>query len=315
MISTLSIDDRAARRFNLVFLTALLTGLLGVALILAFFKVEGVLPPTPITGTGCIDVKFDYLRTRPIEDVTLLALGSSVTWRNLNVDALQVTRPDRQAVNAATCYLYVNQTAHWAGYLLPHAPRTKIVLTVVSPRDFQQCPAAADAFFDADEATDLLFEGASPWPIYATNLRLRGFFGQGLGALTDDFVRVELKQDAHGSAPLFVPLPFDFKISLDGRCMQQLGELERVVTERGARLVLVHFPTQPDWRAKHDPTGEKVAAFKQQVRATLQAPTTVVIDGAEHAVKPDQFADPMHLLWPATAAFSTFIAERLPAAD
>lgn len=302
---------RGSRLFNLCFLLMLVAGLALLLGSAGYFRHRGVLPPTPVTGTPCIDVKFDYLREHSIADATLLAVGSSVTWRNLDMAAIEQTVPAVRPVNAAMCYVHVHQTAYWADYLLPHAPNVQTVMTVVSPRDFQACPSGSDAFFDRQEADRLIFEGGSPWPIYATNLRLRGFFLQGWRALTDDFVRVELDQDAYGSAPLHTRLPFGFEFRVDERCLQALSRLEQVVRDHGARLVLVHLPTSETWRAESDPDGTRIAGFKQRVRAALQDPETLVIDGDRHPVPADQFADPMHLLWPAAGRFSRFVGEQL----
>ena len=171
----------------------------------------GLLPAPPLTGTACLNEKFAFLRAAvpPLADRTFLAIGSSATWRNLDLAVLERRLPGARAINAAPCYLHVDQTAFLAEVLLQRMPRVDTVLTVLAPRDFETCPAEDTAFFDP-QAFETYLSGKAPgWlphltgfrPLWllreAWRLRLRQAAG-GTGWM----------EDGHGSSVLSRPEAF-----------------------------------------------------------------------------------------------------------
>ena len=307
-----------ARRFNVAF--AALFGLIVIAGlgVMAGLAGSGRLPAPPLTATNCIDEKFQFLSTAPLEDVDLLAVGSSVTWRNLRMDELARVRPDITPLNAAPCYLYVNQIAYLTEFLLARMPAVETVLTVLAPRDFEDCRDGDTRFFDAAEAGRYLFEGQTPWHLYFTNLRPLTF-ARDAWQLADMRYNPEswrpVAMDRYGSSPLRVRVDWRPKPAIDAGCFAHLARLEAVVAGHGARLVVVNFPTMPEWRRMFDPDGAIAASLRQRIGATLRDGRTVVINGDQFAARDEQFADPAHFLWDETAGFTRFIAANAFARD
>ena len=64
-------------------------------------------------------------------------------------------------MNAAPCYLYVNQTAYLTDFLLDNMPSVKSVLSVFSMRDFSACLTSPTAFFRPEDAESYVFDTRS----------------------------------------------------------------------------------------------------------------------------------------------------------
>ncbi len=308
-------DAVACRRFTLLFLSLVAAGwllLLGALMALAAF---GRLPAPPLSGTPCMDAKFAFfkerLNPRVLREVNVLAAGSSVTARNLDTSALVDARPELMPFNAAMCYLHVDQAAFLALWLLERMPNVHTVLMVASMRDFQDCSPQDRAFFEPQLAGDVVFGRFPSALLYATNLGPGAVLRTFRAAIGNARERDELRFTPWGDWPMtrrneWLPEP-----RTDPGCLPALRELEQALARRGVRLVFVHFLTEPNWRRAMDPDGRLVAAHRERVRRTLAHPRTVIIDGDQHRDAAVQYADPAHLLWGHTGAFTRFIAGRL----
>src|SRR5688572_28516319 len=126
------LSNSAARRFVLGFFAFILCGVLSYSTGLAILDRIGMLPPPPITATLCIDEKFKFLAERgDLQDVDLLAVGSSVTWRNLEMSAFEKTGLARQPLNAAPCYLHLSEIVSYTAFLLERMPNVRTVVSVM----------------------------------------------------------------------------------------------------------------------------------------------------------------------------------------
>jgi len=279
-----SLDAPAYRRFALWLLPALVLGIAGFGVLLWSLARADRLPPPPLTADACIDEKFKFLAEHDIRDVDFIAVGSSVTWRNLDMSAFRHKGLALRPLNAAPCYLHIGETAYYTEFLLGHMKKVKTVLSVVSPRDFEQCSGPKDGFFSATLANAYVFDGLSPFPIYLTNFRPVDFFKQALqikGMRTDPDYYFTMMMDEYGSGPLrkrfsWLPEPL-----FQNMCFSALTELEKLVNAAGDKLVVTDFPLQPEWRAKYDPRGDVVRSFEARIRAALRMLSTQFIRGTE----------------------------------
>jgi hypothetical protein len=309
-----SLDAPAYRRFALWLLPALVLGIAGFGVLLWSLARADRLPPPPLTADACIDEKFKFLAEHDIRDVDFIAVGSSVTWRNLDMSAFQHKGLAQRPLNAAPCYLHIGETAYYTEFLLGHMKKVKTVLSVVSPRDFEQCSGPKDGFFSATLANAYVFDGLSPFPIYLTNFRPVDFFKQALqikGMRTDPDYYFTMMMDKYGSGPLHKRYSWLPEPLFQNMCFSALTELEKLVNAAGDKLVVTDFPLQPEWRAKYDPRGDVVRSFEARIRAALKMPSTLFLRGTEMASDSLVHADSVHYLWESAVEYSARLADRI----
>ncbi|PWC27474.1 hypothetical protein [Teichococcus aestuarii] len=307
-------ERRAARRFLLTVLALILAGagvLAGGHMALARI---GRLPDPPLTATWCIDEKLAALRDVALEDRVLLALGSSATWRNLDMPLIARQLGDERVYNAAPCYLHIDQTAFLAGFLLDRAPQVRTVMVVLAPRDFESCPAEATAFFDT-ALGDAYLSGLVPsWLPYVTGFRPLYLVRAAAGAVDGAPLSPEaVAEDGLGSSILRNPHSWRPAPAFDEACYAGLAELERVVASHGARLVLATLPVMPEWRDSFDPDGRLIETWMRRMRETLRQPDTLLVDGRGLRWTDEHFADPVHLRYPHHTAFTALILRAMAA--
>jgi hypothetical protein len=274
----------------------------------------GMLPAAPVTATWCFNMKFAFLREASLSDRTLVAVGSSATWRNLDMSVFERQMAGTRALNAAPCYLQIDQTAFLTAFLLDRMPRVDTVLVTLAPRDFEACreqdaaffqPMLAGAYVDRTMPTWLVhFLGFRPVWLLREVLRLRR---------TSELQPGAVFEDAYGSSILRRPQSWWPALRLDPRCDNALPRLEALVAARGARLVVATVPVMPAWAAKFDPNGASVEAWSRRLASSLRRPESLFIDGRALAWGNERFADPVHLLYPHHVAFSEFIAAAIEA--
>lgn len=300
------------RRFLFVFFAAVFLGFAAIGAAALALRRQGLLSSPPLTATHCIDSKFTQMRGAPLDDRTLVAVGSSATWRNIDMAVFERRIPGVRAYNAAPCFLHADQTAFLAEFLLEHMPRVRSVVTVVTPRDFESCSPHETAFFDPDLARAYLFQRVPGWVV-----RVAGF--RPLHLLRDARrIRWEHEKgplvthdDAYGSSILRYPNDARVPWKIDERCYAGLTRLETVAAEAGARLAVVIFPVMPRWAAEVDPDGTAIEGWVQEVRNSLRLDGSLLIDGRVLAWDDTRFADPVHVVYPHHKTLSRFIIDEM----
>lgn len=275
----------------------------------------GSLPAPPITATYCIDEKFKFLAEQPeVEQSDLLAVGSSVTWRNLAMQPFVDRGIARRPLNAAPCYLHMDQVAFLTSFLLDHLDRVKLVVSVVAPRDFADCNEAERAFFSTDKAAAYVFHGESPLAIYASNFRPIPFIRDALDIAekrSSPTATGPLFMGPYGSGPITGEGTWSAAPSFDDRCFAALSGFEALLAARGIRLALVSFPSSPAWLAEHDPDGSVTRTFDARLRASLTDERTLFRPAETAAYGDPSYFDYVHLNWPAAQVFSADLARWL----
>jgi len=301
---------RARRRMGSYLVAFVAGGALSLAIfygaLVALFALDR-LPPPPVSGTWCIDSRFAWLREAPpLRQADLIAVGSSTTWRNLDLDVIPSELKDQGVVNAAPCFLTINQTRYLTEYFLQRAPETKTLLTVLTPRDFEGCSRNPTAFFDPEIADSYIGGQTSPWWLYFRNFRFRDVL---LHAIYAGERRLEMTYDRYGSGPLTRVLQDTGRpIKPEPACYSELTRLASLLESRGVQFIAVTFPVMPAWAERHDPSGATQASFRSAVQAALAPTKAILVDGmADWRVPDSAFTDPVHLQWPETAAFTRFI--------
>lgn len=286
------------------------TGLIAIAASHVVLARAGLLAPPPYVATWCIDQKLNFLSRAELETVDVAAIGSSAAWRNLDMTVIE-SELGVNALNAAPCFLKVDQTAYLAEFLLPRMPELDVLVAVFLPRDFEACIPQETAFFDARLASGV-FENKLPrWTPYVTGFRP-------LHLITYAYQRangsggfeVAVHEDGLGStvfAELFDWWP-DLSVSED--CYAALTRLEQLTSAHGVRLVVALSPLDPAWKIERDPEGTYLAAWRSRLAESVTL-DVLIIDGKDLGLQSDRFADAMHLLHPNEAQFSRQIARSI----
>lgn len=301
-------------RFLTAFSLFVAAGVVAFAAALALLDRLDMLPPPPLTATSCIDEKFRFLAGRDLADVDLVAVGSSVTWRNLDMAAFRESGLAHQPMNAAPCYLHVGETAYLAAFLLDRLPQVRTVVTVLAPRDFETCSGGMDPFFSEGLAEAYLFHGLPPLPIYLSNFKPHRFLPDvfrihRLRHDPDDPMSMVMDKD--GSGPLLAGQPWLPAPAIAEPCFASLRAFERAVSAAGAKLVAVTMPLQPDWHRRYDPDRHLVDGFERRLREVLGDPSTTVVSGDSLGVPSLRHLDAVHFDWPSARRFTRALVDRL----
>lgn len=309
--------QQAATRFLVAVLGLFTAGLVGFAGMLGMLARLEMLPPPPFTGNVCIDEKFKFLAKHDLRGVDLVAVGSSVTWRNLDVAAFRRAGLAYRPLNAAPCYLHMSETVYLTDFLLRHMHAVRTVVTVVAPRDFEKCAGPNEAFFSASLAAAYIFHSMPALPVYFSHFRPQTFIPN-VGRIHHMRNAADgptpLAMDAYGTGPLRTPVLWLPEPAFNDTCFDALRELERVVNARDARLVVATIPLQPEWGARYDPDGRLVKSFEAQIKATFRSESTVFLPGSLSPPPALQHADAVHYLWDSARLYSRHVASRLSVA-
>jgi len=304
-------DARGVRVAQRWLLQVVLLSLIGTALFVLLFLALAAanrLPAPPLTATACLDEKLAFARSAALEEATLIAIGSSATWRNLDMRRLEQAMPTERALNVATCYLYVDQTAFLSELLLERTAKVTHVLTVLAPRDFEKCDPRDTKIVQPLLARAHLNGFLPGWLVHLINFRpmyiLREAFS--IKAAREELLR----SDRYGSSPAYRTNSWNPPPSLDERCFGALAKLESLVTAKNARLVVATLPLMPRWLAEFDPNDRAISHWIEGIRARL-GPGSLFVDGRAFPWPDEGFADPVHLLWPMGAKYTDFIGTAL----
>jgi len=277
------------------------------------------LPAPPLAATSCIDEKFKYLAEQAIDNVDFLAIGSSVTWRNLDLTPFIPAGITSDPLNAAPCYLNFHQTAFLGEFLLDHLNHVKTVMTIVAPRDFEQCSQGDRTFFDRDQAASYVFGHGSPFLIYATNFRPLPFFKDAVAvARRRSDIAVpggSVVMGPFGAGPIegHIDEAIDWPppAVLDKECFRALTAFEQFLKGRGLEFIVIRFPTRPSLRPKGDSQREIEDNFDRQLRESLHAETTMLIPGRTLLDDHTDYFDNVHFSWHGAQAFSVALANQI----
>ena len=304
-----------SRRFLLAFLILVLAGVAAVAAAHVALARHGLLPEPPLAATRCIDEKFLMLREAPLDDRTLLAVGSSTTWRNLDVALLERRLPGTRAYNAAPCYLHADQTAFLAEFLLERMPQVDTVLAVMAPRDFEGCPASQTDFFDPDLAGAFLSRAVPVWLPYVSGFRPPYLWREARTTWRGGppHPGETAREDATGSSILTEKQNWRPPLVIDPGCYEGLTRLEAAAARHGARLVVATLPVMPAWAAAEDPDGTGTGRWMRDVAGALKRDDSLLIDGRPLGWGDERFADPVHVLYPHHTPLTAYYADAIAA--
>lgn len=301
---------------------ALVGGLTAVGVAIAHFAPQNM-PAPAISTLVHMDEKLRFIRERPALDPTILAVGSSVTWRQVAGGAFDAVAGSTGGfLNGGTALLQVHQTRTMARFYLDHFPNVQTLLVLVSLPDFSDCTTQPEHLVAQEDAARYTFDD---WPAAYFYFRYVSPQRYLRTAMTLPERRMplagDLYLDAHGSGPVQVPdnrkrgLRYG-RIARDPACVAALNGLVADTEARGVQLVLVFAPIHPDYRTRYPADMAWLGETAGQVAADAKrnGNKTVVLDFIrDPTFAKNDFYDAFHLQWNAVKVLSKRIVGSLTA--
>lgn len=276
-------------------------------------------PAPPITRLAALDEKLRFLRDHPEIDPRILAVGSSITWRQLAGNSFdRAAGGRRHFLNGATVSLQVHQTGDLLDFYLDNYPRVRTVLIMVGLPDFANCSTEPRAVLDHAAGKAYAFDR---WP--AVWFYLRYFSPQRFARTAMTLAERQtpllgdLYLDAYGSGPLQVP--DEFKRGLryqamepDPACVTALIALSEALNSRGVNLVLVFPPLHPEYRQTYPDAVTATCRIARDVAlATRRHNTELLVLPQDTEFADEDFFDAFHLQYAAAQRLSAQVARRI----
>lgn len=280
------------------------------------------LPAPAISRLVQIDEKLRFIRVHPEIDPEILAVGSSITWRQVDGRAFEPAGDEQGGfLNGGTGLLNIHQTGDMLEFYLDRLGRVETVLILTGPPDFQDCTEQPAALLDHEDAGAYAFDR---WPaayFYFRYFAPQRYLRTAL-SLADRRTPLlgDLYLDPYGSGPLEIPKAMQRglrygPIDPDPACTAAMVRLSHRMTERDLRMVVVFAPVHPEYRRQYPAVIDWLDAAARDVEAATAGDDTRVIR-LSHAPEfaADDFYDAFHLQWPAVQRLSGIIASVMTAA-
>jgi hypothetical protein len=302
---------------------AALFGGLAMAYAAVAFLWPNSLPAPAIGRLVHIDEKLRYLRENPDLDPRVLAVGSSITWRQLDGAAFEkLAGGPRRFLNGGTAALNIHQTRDLLDFYLEHYPNVQTVLVLTNQIDFSDCTEEPERMVDHEAAADYAFRH---WP--TAYFYVRFFSPQRyvstawtIAARRQPFLG-DLFMDAYASGPLMVPESMKRglryrPVETDPACYDALVDLSRALAARDVRLVVVFPPAHPEFRRSYPAVAEWLGRTVQRLKGATKAEHTRIISLYDDPRFPGHaFYDAYHLEWPAVQRLSALLAAAMERPD
>jgi hypothetical protein len=295
-----------------------------LAAIMSVFLAIGIfapdrLPAPAIARVVHLDEKLRFIHEHKDIQPTVLAVGSSIAWRQISGEAFEsVAGGPKHFLNGATVYMKTHQTRKFARFLTAHYRTVHTLLVVTSLPDFEDCTDDREPMFDAEDAARYAFKR---WPAAYFYLQYFAPMRYLNAALSLPQRRIpfsgDLYIDQYGSGPVIVSPETKLglrygEFEVDRACVYKLAELSQDMTRRGIRTMIVFAPVHPDYRQRYPASTHAVAAIVDKIRAETEGDNSFVMvlhDDKRFTV--DDFFDAFHLQWPAAQRLSLMIASAM----
>ncbi len=307
------------------YLLAMAVGALGIIVLFALTMVSldraGYLPPPQIANNLCVDEKLRFLRNSPVFDSPsfapdVLAVGSSVTWRTLDGEAVERAAAGRaRFFNGGFCALKVNETAFTMRYFLERYPSVREVVTILAPQDLTDCRTTDARVFDAADVDSYVYGNAWIFPLYLKYFDPFTFAKNVYILRSKDLFRWNRGFDRFGSLPMDTreinhKLVYGKLEPFDPACFDALRALAKEVQAGGRRLIVATMPMNPAWVDRYDQQHQLMPRFVELVRTALTGTSATLWDAhTALSLRREDFLDAIHIRWSAAQDFSRALVE------
>lgn len=314
--------SEGSRPFAASYLLALAVGALGVIVLFGVTLVGldsvGRLPPPQLANNLCIDEKLRYLHASSAFDApsykpNVLAVGSSVSWRTFDGDAVErATDGQVQSFNGGFCGLRMNETAFTTRYFLDRYPSVREVVTIIAPQDMTDCRNPRAQLFDPGDADRYIYGDAWVFPLYLKYFDPFTFIKNVV--LMKTMFRWGVAFDRYGGLPIATEehqtrLVYGTLDAYDSSCFTALHDLATELRSEGRRLVVASMPMHPGWLDRYDPEGRRMPQFEHRIDEALAGTGATYWRPQGFTLKRDDFVDAIHIRWSAAQDFSRALVE------
>ena len=276
-------------------------------------------PPPAITPISQIDEKLQFIRDNPEIDPRILAVGSSITFRQLAGEEFRNVAGGRQHfLNGGVVQLQVDETKQFADFYLDNYRNVETILMLTGLPDFQDCSSAHEPVLDPDSARGFSFDRYPSVFYYFRYFSPQRYLR---GAMMDDSRRAPFYGDHYidefGSGPVKVAAGTNLglrygAIDIDASCIDAMAKFANDVAARGVHLVVVFAPIHPDYRAAFPGSVGALEKVVAAVRKRVSGSDTYILDlHASAQFDADDFYDAFHLVWPGAQILSDIIVTDL----
>jgi hypothetical protein len=267
------------------------------------------MPAPALTLVQHLDEKLRYLRDHPEMTPELVAVGSSIAWRQFDGKPFAEQLGEGHVLNGASAFLQVHQTRFLTNFYADHFPGLQTVMVMLGPTDFKDCSSVSAELFNSDDASGYAFRRHVSLIYYLkyfvplTYLRRIASFQRKRIPLTG-----EMWMDEYGSGPMqwtegmMRGLRYS-AITLDKHCADALQHLVLDLTTRGIRPVVIFPPIHPEYRQLYPQTITDLKAVAEELRLSTGGQVQI-IDIIEDTSCPEDFFDAVHLQWSAVQKLS-----------
>jgi hypothetical protein len=294
----------------------------GAVAIIALFGITlllldraGILPPPQIANHLCVDDKLRFLRTSQLFDPadfapTVLAAGSSATWRSLDGEAVESAAAHARFFNGGFCGLKLNETAFAARYFLARYPSIREVVTILAPQDMTECQKADARFFDPATVDRYVYGGGLVFPLYLQYFDPFTFVSNVFRIAADRDVRWDGGYDRFAGLPMDTTetpdkLVYGALDPFDPACFEALRALALELRAAGVRLVIATMPVNPAWLQRYDPHQRRMAELANRLEQALDGTSATLWKAHTNlSLQRADFLDAVHIRWTAARAYS-----------
>ena len=315
---------QGSRHHWLLYLATLgFTGLTMLAVylgsLIALARIDA-LPPPPIVNSVCADIKLQFFRDHPPEQPTLLVVGSSVAWRDIDSAQFVRTNPRARPLNAGFCAAQMHQTHFVSNYFIERYPSINTVVAVLEPHDFRACTRTTTQLFSPSDADDYIYHRTWLYGLYlryfdlwALQRNARHLHAVRTGRdLSDPMTFTPYADGPLEGATGGGDLVYGKFEGFDWSCFTRLHQMAEELKVQKRHFFVTTAPLNPAWRSRFDVHGSVRKAFVAGIRNALSGTGAEFWDSAESfQAEPGMFADAVHLLWPAAQKFSDALAAAL----
>ncbi len=308
-------------RFALGILSGCL-GLLGMVAasygVLALARPES-LPAPPISRFAALDEKLRFLRRHPDYDPAILAIGSSVAWRQLYGPAFDAAvGRDHAFLNGATVHLQSHQSRAMLDFYLTQYRNVRHVLLLTGLPDFENCSDEPESLMVESAAASYAFDGMPAAWFYMRFFAPQRFVRTAM-TLEDRSQPLtgDLYLDRWGSAPLDVPETMLRGLRYgamrpDPACIDALLQLTQDMRRRGIALTIVVPPVHPQYRRSYPAAMAALCRIVARLEPlTADGSLELILRHDDPHYRAEDFFDAFHLQYPAVRRLSEDIAHTM----